>query len=354
MNVILNKQNAEQGLSLIELLIGMTLGLMLMGGALHVFMNSKQSFAFSTESTVMQESARYIMEVLTSDMRMAGYFGCGSQSIAVTLKPASGANAWAYDFDKGLVGYDGDDASYPTATFPVATRPTLASGALPKSDAFTILRGNTDSALKVEGHNASSAVIDLNVNHGYSDGHIMAVSNCDHAAVFQTNGGNPKKLGHNKGNSEIPGNCTKGLGLPVTCTANGIGYEYGKDAYVMEVMSHAYYVTNASNGIPSLYRKRILGGLTASAETEELAQGVENIQLVFGVDTNNDEVANRYVTANNVTDWTMVTSVRIHVLLRSISAVTSEAVAFRFAGTSYTPTDKFLRREFTSTISIRN
>lgn len=357
MSAYTRKFRAEQGLSLIELLIGMTLGLLLMGGALHVFINSKQSFSFSTESTTLQESARYIMEIIASDIRMAGYFGCGSQTIAVTLNPTTGDDAWAYEFDKGMVGYDGDDTDYPDA-FPVAARPTLASGSLPNSDAFTILRANTDGdVLKVTGHNTSSAVIDVDPSHSYEDGHILVISDCDHAAVFQTTGGNTIKLGHNPGNSETPGNCTKGLGLPVVCTALGNAYQYGGDAFVMEVVAHAYFVDTATNGIPALYRRSIRGGLDATSsldETEELAQGVEGIQLIYGEDTDNDDVANRYVDASDVSDWSKVTSVRIQVLMRSISAVTTEPVDFRYAGSSYTPTDRFLRKEFATTIDIRN
>lgn len=357
MNTYPKKFGSEQGLSLIELLIGMTLGLLLMGGALHVFLNSKQSFAFSTESTTMQESSRYIMEIITSDIRMAGYFGCGSQSVAVTLNPTTGDDAWAYRFDEGIVGYDGDDSSYPDV-FPVAALPTLTSGSLPNSDAFTILRANTDGdVLKVTGHNTSSAVIDVTPSHSYDAGHILVVTNCDHAAVFQTTGGNTIKLGHNAGGSVTPGNCTKGLGLPVVCTALGNAYQYKDDAHVMEVVAHAYYVDTASNGVPALYRRGIQGGLdaaSASDETEELAQGVEGIQLVYGEDTDDDDAANRYVDASEVTDWSLVTSVRIHVLMRSISAVTTDAVEFRYAGSSYTPKDKFLRKEFATTIDIRN
>jgi type IV pilus assembly protein PilW len=125
----------------------------------------------------------------------------------------------------------------------------------------------------------------------------------------------------------------------------------------MEVVAHAYFIDTASNGIPSLYRRQVLGGqdsTSASESTEELAQGIENIQLLFGEDTDGDGVANRYVIGSDVSDWSTVASVRVRVLMRSISAVASEETAFRYNGSSYTPEDKFLRREFTSTIGIRN
>ncbi len=349
-----NHLSKQKGLSLVELMISLLLSLILISGAMQVFLGSKETFAFNEEMTWMQESSRFSLEFLTRDARMAGYFGCGSQTIANTLNPVTGNNAWKYNFDQGVVGFDGDDATFPSV-FPVANRPTLASGELPKSDVLTILRGATEGeSFKVTGHNPNSAVIDLSVTHGIDSGRILVVSDCDHAAVFQTTGGNPKKLGHNKGGSVSPGNCTKGLGIPVACSANGTSYKYDGDAYVMEVLAHAYYIDTATNNVPSMYREEITGGDDDDAVTEELAQGIENIQLFYGVDTNDDKIANKYVNASNVADWTTVVSIRIHVLARSISQISSEVTNFRFVGNTYTPTDNYLRKEFISTVKIRN
>lgn len=342
----------QKGLSLVELMIALLLSMILMAGAVQVFIGSKASFSFNEEMTWMQEGSRFSLEFLTRDARMAGYYGCGSQSIANTLKPVSGTGAWQYNFDQGVVGYDGDDPSFP-ADFPVAAQPVLKTGALPKSDVVTIMRGAAeDEALTVTGHNVNSAVITVNRAHGYSSGRILVISDCDHAAIFQTTGNNPNKLGHNKGGSETPGNCTKGLGLPVVCTANGTAYKYEGDAFVMEVLAHAYYVDEAPNKIPSFYREEVSGGV--DSETEELAQGIENIQMVYGVDTNDDLIPNRYVSALDVTDWATVVSVRFHILARSLTEISSEPVDFRFVNNTYTPQDRYLRKEFISTVKIRN
>jgi type IV pilus assembly protein PilW len=324
-----------------------------MAGALQVFMGVKKTFVFNSDMTSMQESARFAMEFITRDVRMAGYFGCGSQSVANTLTPVSGDGTWQYQFDQGLVGYDGDDADFPTADFAVADRPTLSSGTMPKSDVFTVLRGSTDGAsFIVSDHNITSSVVTVTPDHTFDPGHILMVSDCDHAAIFQVTGGGTNKLRHNPGGSEFPGNCTKGFGLPVLCTANGNGYKYEGDASVMEVLSHAYYVDTASNNVPSIYRQEITGGVNSA--TEELVQGIENMQTWFGVDTNGDGVANRYALASSVTDWTTVVSLRLHLLARSLTQAASEPVAFRFVGVTYSPSDNYLRKEFITTVKVRN
>jgi type IV pilus assembly protein PilW len=349
----LNVCNSQKGFSLIELMIAMVLGMVLMAGALQVFLGVKKTFVFNSDMTSMQENARFAMEFITRDARMAGYFGCGSQAVANTLNPVSGDGTWQYQFDQGLVGYDGDDADFPTTDFPVADRPTLSSGTMPKSDVFTVLRGSTDGAsFTVSDHNVTSSVVTVTLNHTYDPGDILMISDCDHAAIFQVTAGGTNKLRHNPGNSEYPGNCTKGFGLPRLCSTNGNGYEYKGDASVMEVLSHAYYVDTASNNVPSIYREEITGGVDSA--TEELVQGIESMQTLFGVDTSDDGMANRYGLASSITDWTTVVSLRLHLLARSLTQVTSEPVDFRFVGVTYSPSDKYLRKEFITTVKVRN
>jgi type IV pilus assembly protein PilW len=352
-NQTYNISHRQTGLSLIELMIAMVLGMVLMAGALQVFMGVKKTFVFNSDMTSMQESARFAIEFISRDARMAGYFGCGSQVVSNTLNPVSGAGTWEYQFDQGLVGYDGDDASFPTTDFPVADRPTLSSGTMPKSDVFTVLRGSTSGdVFTVSEHNVTSSVVTVTPNHTFDPGRILMISDCDHAAIFQVTGGGTNKLRHNPGGAEYPGHCTKGFGLPKLCTANGNSYKYEGDASVMEVLSHAYYIDTASNNVPSIYRQEITGGV--DSDTEELVQGIESMQILFGVDTNGDDVANRYSLASSVTDWTSVVSLRLHLLARSLTQVTSEPVDFRFVGVTYSPSDKYLRKEFIATVKVRN
>ena len=356
--ITLNKRTS-QGFSLIELMIAMVLGLVLMGGVIQVFLTSKQSYAFNEELGWIQENSRFAIEFITRDVRMAGYWGCGTAGgIANTLDPLPSGSGWQVDFNNSLGGFDGDDTGNAVFTgspseFPLTTPPAVTSGSVPRSDVLTLSRADSSNSFKVTGHNASSAVITVGT-HPFEKGDILIVSDCDHAAVFQETGGNPDKVGHNRGGSVSPGNCTKGLGLPVVCTgpATGTAYTYGDDAFVMAAVSYAYYVDTATNGLPALYVREL--GNDASTNSSELVQGIENFQVLYGEDISGDGFPNRYVTAKDVTAWTDVVTARIHILARSLTQVASEPQAFNFVGTSYTPADRFLRQEFVSTVKVRN
>ena len=120
----------------------------------------------------------------------------------------------------------------------------------------------------------------------------------------------------------------------------------------MAALSNGYYIDTASSGLPVLYRK-FLDNASGIAN-EQLAQGIESLQLMYGEDISGDGISNRFVAADNVTDWTKVMAVKLHLLTRSLTQSATEPQVFRFSGTSYTPTDKYLRQEFTSTVKIRN
>jgi type IV pilus assembly protein PilW len=128
--------------------------------------------------------------------------------------------------------------------------------------------------------------------------------------------------------------------------------------------STAFYVaaSSMSNTIPALYARRLGAAAGSSISTgEELVAGVENMQAVYGLDTNGDSVADRYAKANsallNTADkWKSVVSVRISLRMRSINPIYPKSVAYgtfeNIAGTN--GSDRFLRKDITTTVRIRN
>jgi type IV pilus assembly protein PilW len=90
------------------------------------------------------------------------------------------------------------------------------------------------------------------------------------------------------------------------------------------------------------------------APAVELVAGIENMKFLYGEDTTGDQVANLYHAAGSVSDWDAVVSVRIHLLARSSNEVLEAPQVYQFDGQSYTASDRRLRREFSSTVTIRN
>ena len=67
--------SSQHGLSLIELMISITLGLMLMAGLTTMYVNSSQSSQELQKSGQQIENGRYAMEILADDVRLAGFIG---------------------------------------------------------------------------------------------------------------------------------------------------------------------------------------------------------------------------------------------------------------------------------------
>ncbi|MHB9119599.1 MAG: PilW family protein [Burkholderiales bacterium] len=114
-----------------------------------------------------------------------------------------------------------------------------------------------------------------------------------------------------------------------------------------------YYIANDANGVPSLF---CLGSGNATAQA--ILEGVENMQILYGVDTDGDKSANKYLSANllSAADWLNVVSVRISLLLRTLDDnITTAKQVYSYNGTSnITAPDYRIRRVYETTVTLRN
>jgi type IV pilus assembly protein PilW len=65
----------QRGLTLIELMVAMVLGLMVTGVIINIFLTTNRNFALDEQTGKMQENARYATRLLQHDVRMAGFWG---------------------------------------------------------------------------------------------------------------------------------------------------------------------------------------------------------------------------------------------------------------------------------------
>jgi len=367
---VFNSKPSQKGVTLIELMISMVITMIIMAGVVQVMVDNRQKFKLNDELSYIQENARFALDEIGRDLRMAGFNGCGASANVANV--VNGAGTDFYD-GFGLGGWDGAEAS---ADFPAEFRDDLWSVNTASSpDAVVIKRVNSDDSFPVteEGNNASAAVLKLGGAHDVQPGTIMVVvgPDCSQAVIFQNtqtnNSNNAEQLQFNTGNSVSPGNCEKAYIVEnVTCDtmpANPDEEEIPKGSTVMMFSSQAYYIGASSidASIPSLYRERVIEASNAATTTaEELLIGVENMQLVYGVDTDAtaDGVANRYLDADEIDgtsnkEWGRVVSVRVDLLLRSLDPIWLEDTDFEFDGVTYSGRRE-LRQRVSSTILLRN
>ncbi|WP_413436834.1 PilW family protein [Sulfuriferula sp. GW1] len=358
---------SERGFTLIEMMISLTLGMILIVGVGYAYVGSRQTYRLQDNLARMQEGARYAFETMAFDIRMAGLTGCKASTTANVLNPSA---TWYADlFNQPLTGYEGG----------VSTFPTDISASVLTGDALAVLRADNSKEYIVANHNPASAQFDLTAVSDLQAGEILTVTDCHHAAVFQMSG--PAATGtanvvHNTGAVVTPGNCTKGLGSPVLCTALGTSYTFPPNSRIMRLSGDLYYIGTNPAGEPALFRQRLTqaGGVTTTT-AEELVEDVQDMQITYGVDTTpaatgnvddpGDGAVDEYVTADQVTvdapgttnakKWARVLSVRISLLMRtSDDNITTAPQTYTFNGVTTAPADRRLRKVFTTTIAIRN
>jgi hypothetical protein len=106
--------------------------------------------------------------------------------------------------------------------------------------------------------------------------------------------------------------------------------------------------------IPALYRLRLAAG--PAMVPELVASGVENLQIRYGVFQTNDTT--RYLAAADVaaSEWDLVRSVQVFLLMRAASAEPgyTDTATYAMGGSNYTVNDGFPRLMLTAVIQQRN
>ena len=331
----------------------MVLGLVVVGGVVQIYLSNKQTYRVNAAVARIQENARFALDLLGRDLRAAGYWGCAGSSaqIAHAVDDTSG---WQF-LAEPVHGYEGGVDTFPS---------DFAASALGNTDAFRVAYMDPNGAYTVSSHVPASATIHLTTTHDLKQGEILAVvsSACRQVGIFQmsneNNNGTIDTVVHNTGAATSPGNCTVELGGSFTCadTSPASSYTYQAGSKVMRFVSRAYYIGSGASGEPALWRAYLThSGAAASVGSEELVEGVEDMQILYGLDTDADGTANRYVRADAVGNWSDVVSARVDLLLRSVEDnLANSPQPYKLQGVSSTPSDRRIRRVFTTVVALRN
>ena len=132
MKPTVNSISAGRGMTIVELLISVTIGLLITIVIAQLFLNTRQTFATTDDMSRMQENIRFAQALLTRTIHLAGY---KSQPNSVTatvfsgspvLATTAGGNATASD--RLTVRYQGSGSQTSALTCKSAT-PPLCTGA---------------------------------------------------------------------------------------------------------------------------------------------------------------------------------------------------------------------------------
>jgi len=263
-------RSRQQGLSIIELMVALTLGLIITVGIVHIFTANRASFDLSSASSRTQESGRTALQLLARAVRNADYWGCMKGVPKDTINNilnVSSSNIDVLGFQRGLV---------------VEEDPAGSSGDNidDKTDFIEVRGVGGGGLIGVNKQPATTAAnIHLDSTSGISQDDILFVSDCESADVFQVTNLNTNNdiVVHNSGSigGISPGNKTQALSK-----------KYTEEATIYRPYVQRYYVYNGS-----LYMAEGLmqGGSAGSLGTpQQLVSGIQDMQVELGRDTNGD------------------------------------------------------------------
>ncbi len=321
----------QRGFSIVELMVAVTLSMILMAGVLSIFASSKVTYLANEKTARLQENGRMALDMIVRDIRASGYMGCAKAVPFNTTLNTPTALLW--DYSRPMQGFESTGATWSpaltTAVIPAAQAPQNGS------DAILLRVAQREGTSQRVTNNLASATDNPQVAAPVANG-IMMITDCNASTVFQVTGNAPPAVQHIAGGATAagPGNST-----------NNLSYVYQRDARLIPMQTVVYYVRNNS-----LWR--VIGTNTP----EELVEGVQALQIVYGEDTDADRIVNNYVAANAVTNWANIVSVSVSLLVRSEQVGTDiDTQTYNLLGTNVGPfNDRRQRMLFITTAALRN
>lgn len=299
------------GVSLIELMVSLVIGSMLIIGAVTVYMQSRNTYRTNDAAARLQETARYAMDVIEPDVRMAGYWGLtnrpeyvenralpaeAEQTVADGITNDCGNN-WVVDAAHYIDGRDHDGTDY-----------DLACAGLDPVDWADVLIVRRASS-------ATSAA---------TNGTLQVQSNRIRAVIFK--------------DGAVPG-----------------GFDVAPASLTHDLVVNAYYVSNPDGGTRFALRRKLMNGTTI--QDEEVIEGVQDLQVRFGIDSDGDNNADQYVNTDAVPASARIVSARIWLMVVAPDIEVGFVDGTDYAYANATPgtfSDSRRRLVVSKTIQIRN
>ena len=315
----------QHGLTLVELMVALAIGSFLIIGAVQIYNQSREAFVVNESIARVQETAQFAMDTIEADLRMASNWGRNSRALAVEGRslaesanplglsvPTDCGNDWALDL---ALAIDGNNNTY-------ALGCTSSGTAQTNSDVVTIRRASVLPAL-------------------LEPGRVQIQSTRVQGLLFD-DGAMPSEFSP-------------------------------ADSATHNLLVHSYYVSQSSEeslmpGVPTLRRKTLtVKSGEARIEDQEVAHGVENIQLQLGVDVNQDNAVDRYVNpgGNSIYDpnsvnyipGARVIAARVWLVVRGVTpevGITDTSTYEPGDVNLGEPNDNFRRMQVSKTILLRN
>lgn len=371
------RQPAQRGVGLIELMVTLTLGLLIVGAVVYVYLSSKGSYRTSKSTSRVQEAGRFGLDTVMADLRQAGFRGCASRMSPVTRTQIP-VLQYAQPPLPVMAGGQVVARLNPASWSPT---PALAANVVPLSTATDILEmqlatGNSVPMAAAPDPTVPAVYLANNCAQVATDAYLY-LSNCTSATVVRVSNAPdtnpatacPANAGVVSGGvkfeyaaSDAAGNAVNSFpnGNMALGGANAVSLNSHVEALVFDDVT--YFVGQVqipgATGVstprpPALYR------LTASSGgvPEEVMDHVEDLCVMLGVPGPTGSIVYEAPPPSGSADWTKVASVQVSLYVTGDEQGAVQAgfqPALPWCGSLRTATDTRLHQVFTETAALRD
>ncbi|KAA6187510.1 prepilin-type N-terminal cleavage/methylation domain-containing protein [Thiohalocapsa marina] len=274
------------GFSLVELLVALVLGLLLAAGVAELSWNASRSFNRLNQEGLRIENARFALHLLSSDIEHAGFFGLYEPNEPKGSASAPPDPCEVINVAAAKLAFDDTHLLFPVVGY----------DSIPGSCSLTSWKAGT-AILVVRRADTQS---------------VTAVTESDLGYVYLK--------------SDAQDAFFECFGDAAICGASISGTRYDWRRYHVDI----YYIRTYSvpgDGIPTLVRKPLgqESDTPMIVDPESIIEGIEDMQLLFGVDATNDRVPDQYFSIvemnTDVARWGDVVTVQLDLLARSIDPI---------------------------------
>lgn len=363
-NLMKSRVRQEQGFSLLEMMMAMVIGLTLISGAITLFTGSRKSIDLNSALTDIQDSARFAMQAITHDVRMAGFQGCvdiNTAAATILAESAPTTNFYATAVSASVVQNDNSWLPQEPLNFVI---PDDIAAPIAGTHALSVQLGGADTFEFAPLMRVDSDIVLNTADSGLADGDLALISNCQVADIFEITSANGSTLQHSS-----DGNTDKRFSAPYGLAGNN------NLPRVMRFEANIYFIgdTQRTNGagdaIYSLYKQTL-----PYSDTNlpiEMIEGVANLQVRLGIRNpgNNDDKGLTFVSPDDVASVPgRVEVVQFGLLMQSYDSIldVDDTSTYTIAGTLLSPSaapvdaansyplDRRMKLAFNTTVKIRN
>lgn len=341
--------NKTQGFSLVELMIGIVVSLLLVAAASTVWLSSKRSYGVQNDLADIQDIGRFAASIIQHEIREAGFLGC--------------------------VGYDAKDNSerfiektdllddVPNMTR-ISGEEGSGSGLSDSSDSFTIWGLNTNGLGVVDDDDddddniisINTASLTLEGAAGFKADQVFGIADCSGGVFYEVDA----DMAADSVVVELKstGTSKPRLFVGLDSSVSEANILAGKDPYQTRLFDFHHYTYSIEDLDGDGDTELIRTNADDTSEQEEILPDVENMQILYGLDTDEKYGPDSYVTADNVGDkrWDAVISLKVSLLIRSTEnrGLDLGEIPYTLLDKTFSISDKRRRKVISTEVNIRS